>query len=381
MRLLLLNHEFPPAGGGAANACLEISKALLEVGHAPHVITSRHPQGTAALDNLPFPVTFTSPRRRKLEAGTIAEMLCYVPFAALAAHRLHKANPFHGCVAFFSIPGGAAARLLHGLCQLPYLVLLRGGDVPGTEPQLNTIHRFLTPLRRSIYRHAILVAANSQGLRQVAEKADPGFQIGVLPNGVDTSFFHPPATPPSLPPFRLLFVGRLHPQKNVHLIIQALPRLLQLAGMPCHFEIVGDGTERSRLEALANSLGVSDSITFHGWLDKKSLLARYQTAHVFINPSSYEGMPNSALEAMACGLPVIVSNVPGNRDLPISPKHGDVMLDAPSLEELCKALTKTLATRQQALSAPTHTSPTLHRQLASWLDIARRLSSFFINPS
>lgn len=316
MHLLILNHEFPPAGGGAANASLEIARALVDLGDEPVVVTSRHPAGSKEIADLPFPCHLVSPERRKLESGTIFEMLRYIPSAILASQKLHRDSAFDGCIAFFSIPAGAAAYALKFLCNIPYIVLLRGGDVPGNEPQLHLIHQILSPLRRSIYRNARHVAANSDGLRKMAMNADPGFDIGVIPNGVDTEFFRPSSSPPPAPPFRILFVGRLNPQKNVHLLIEALHQLgNRLGDSIARLDIVGDGPERQKLERLASSLGVANRLTFHGWLDKAKLLACYHSAHVFVNPSAYEGMPNTVLEAMACGLTVVASGVAGNRDL------------------------------------------------------------------
>lgn len=342
MRPLILNHEFPPAGGGAANASLEIARALAELGHDPVVLSSRHPKGTESTLNLPFPVHFTAPTRGKLESGSILEMICYIPAAFVEAIRLHRAKRFDCCLAFFSIPAGAVACALKLLCDLPYIVLLRGGDVPGTEPTLNFIHKMLTPVRRAIYRIACAVIANSNGLRELANKADPGFSIEVIPNGIDTNFFCPPSQPLPFPPFRILFVGRLHSQKNVDLLLKALAMLRNVTTITCHCDIVGDGPDRTSLQKLAEALFVDDLTTFHGWLDKNALLARYQTAHVFVNPSSYEGMPNTVLEAIACGLPVIASDVPGNRDVLQGLGKYNTLLDSCDAFSLCEALCKTL---------------------------------------
>jgi glycosyltransferase involved in cell wall biosynthesis len=84
--------------------------------------------------------------------------------------------------------------------------------------------------------------------------------------------------------------------------------------------IVGDGPLRGKLYRMAGQLQVMEDIRWHGWLDKNGLLKVYQQSDCFLNPSLYEGSPNTVLEAMACGLPVIASDIPGNNELVI---HGE----------------------------------------------------------
>jgi hypothetical protein len=77
------------------------------------------------------------------------------------------------CIAFFSIPGGPVALLGNLFWRLPYVVSLRGGDVPGSENTLKWSHRLLTPLRRLILARSRAVVANSDGLKRLTESADP----------------------------------------------------------------------------------------------------------------------------------------------------------------------------------------------------------------
>ena len=76
--------------------------------------------------------------------------------------------------------------------------------------------------------------------------------------------------------------------------------------------LVGDGPLRAELQQRSADCGLADIVTWCGWCSKEQLLVHYHAADCFVNPSLYEGMPNTVLEAMACGLPVLASNVPGN---------------------------------------------------------------------
>jgi glycosyltransferase involved in cell wall biosynthesis len=138
-------------------------------------------------------------------------------------------------------------------------------------------------------------------------------QIFVVPNGVGEAFFMPPragVTRPAGRPLSLLYVGRLSPQKNVGRLLEAM----SLVREPLRLRIVGDGELRGRLEQRAAELRL-ENVAFDGPLHGEALLAAYAHADAFVLPSDKEGMPLVALEAMAAGLPVVATDVPGNREL------------------------------------------------------------------
>jgi glycosyltransferase involved in cell wall biosynthesis len=113
-----------------------------------------------------------------------------------------------------------------------------------------------------------------------------------------------------LPPRRkaIVFIGRLHVQKDLHELIAVAPELL--AKLPNHdLVIVGEGPQRSALERLSGELGIGDRVHFVGWrADVPEILA---AAEMLILPSRWEGMPNVVLEAMAAGKPVVATTAEG----------------------------------------------------------------------
>jgi glycosyltransferase involved in cell wall biosynthesis len=116
--------------------------------------------------------------------------------------------------------------------------------------------------------------------------------VGVIPNGVDSAYFVPPAGKPPPQPFRWLFVGRLQAQKNLGWLIA---RLAALTDLSWELHIVGDGPSRGEWQQLAQSLGVAPRLTWHGWLPREQILPCYQNAHALAQPSLYEGMANTVL--------------------------------------------------------------------------------------
>ena len=238
-------------------------------------------------------------------------MLSYVLAASWTIVNVSRAHQIHSALAFFSVPGGIVARWLNLRTRIPYIVSLRGGDVPGTEPHLAIFYRVLQPLRRDIFKQAQAVCAPSQGLKELSEKTDP-FPIQVVPNGVDTDVFRPdPKYRAKVP--TLLSVGRLHAQKNVGYLLNLVAAIKSKSEVRA--QIIGDGPERPGLEAAAAALGISDCVQFNGWLPREAVREAYQSATFLVHASSYEGMSNVILEALASGLPVVASQIRENTEL------------------------------------------------------------------
>jgi glycosyltransferase involved in cell wall biosynthesis len=120
-------------------------------------------------------------------------------------------------------------------------------------------------------------------------------------------------------PLRILFVGRFHEQKNLNFLLRQFARL---PAKSFELHLVGDGPQEKLLRNLANQLGIAESIVWHGWLPRAALPGIYRSSDCLVNPSLYEGMPNVVLEAMACGLPVLASNIKGHDEIVVNNETG-----------------------------------------------------------
>ena len=311
MNLLLINYEFPPVGGGAANATWELARALVQLGHHPLVLTAHFRDRNPAATPAGVTLIEVPARRRRREACTPFEMATFAVSASLRVRRILRRERIDGMIAFFSIPCAPIAWWGARGTGVPYVVSLRGGDVPGTEPGLHRIHRLLAPARRRVLKAARAVIANSLALQQRAIAAD-ALPVDVIPNGVDSSYFVPLAGKPPPQPFRWLFVGRLQAQKNLGWL---LTRLAALKDQPWELHVVGDGPLREEWQRLAETLDIAGRVQWHGWLPREPVRSFYQNSHALVQPSLYEGMANTVLEAMACGLGIVASDEPANRAL------------------------------------------------------------------
>lgn len=313
LSLLFVNYEYPPIGGGGGATTKFLAEALARRGHKVHVLTGAL-RGKAAME---YPHRLLSIER--LDHGRRNPDACSIPemgrFVLAAAHRLRflrKSNAFDLVHCFFSMPTGATL-LLSNARRLPYCISLLGGDVPGFLPEeTNLMHRLLLPATRSLWRKAQAVMPNSEGLAALARNTlDRKFDV--ISNGVDTEEFHARGACDDSLPRRILFVGRLVPQKGLDLLLQSLSLLVER--MDFRLTVVGDGPSRTALMEHARALGLSDRIDWNGWVGLEELPAIYRSHQILALPSRFEGMASVMLQAMACGCAVVSSDVFGARDV------------------------------------------------------------------
>lgn len=336
MKLLLINSEYPPVGGGAGNASANIARCLVQLGNEVVVVTSR-------FDDLPRDETFDGVRvlrgpaaRRNVDRSTAFEQVRFILGATIRCLALFRGYRPAVVLAFFGLPSGAVALILKALFGTPYVVSLRGGDVPGFRPyDFWLYHRIAVPFLHMIWHSATAIVANSEGLRRLANAFDSKAQILVIPNGVESSRFWRPDRAWSQQ--RLLSVGRVVHQKGLDLAATALAGLRDLQW---EWRIAGDGPEVGNLRRMLAQIGLQDRIRFLGWLSAEDLAREYQEASLFLFPSRHEGMPNALLEAMAGGLPSVATRIAGNEEL-VSPEVTGLLVppeDATALRESLRRL-------------------------------------------
>jgi glycosyltransferase involved in cell wall biosynthesis len=339
--LLLINYEYPPVGGGAGNATYYLGRALAARGCRVGVLTARFRGLPAAEEREGVRVIRVPALRRREDRSSPLEMTSFMASALPRVRRVARETGAQASLAFLGIPSGPVAWWLKRRAAIPYLVLLRGGDVPGFMPaELALYHRLALPVIRRIWRDAAAVVANSHGLKRTAAAGLAGFEIRVIPNGVDTNHFSPGPAGAPREPRQILFSGRLSLQKDLATLLRALALLSNPP--PYELALAGDGPERPCLERLARDLGLDRVVRFLGWTPRAELPARYRTADLFVMPSRDEGMPNSVLEAMASGLPVVATAVPGNEEL-VLPGVNGVLVPPGDPERLAAALERLLA--------------------------------------
>lgn len=311
MKIVVLTLSFPPQLGGVQTYLYEIMRRLGEA-HQVTVVT---------------PV--------------IGELPCQQPL-----HKVNvpKGNAFEFGRALRSIrPDRVVVGHAHPQLLLPAALYTRNRHITVAHGNdyLAAQNRWHRPLFNWLLSHSrpliTQTQANSKRLRELGIS-----NAQVIYPGADMIRFKPPAVAPPFPPV-LLTVGRLVSRKGIDTVLQALPLLLPI--LPdLQYTIVGDGPDRSRLQALARALNVQKAVTFLGEATDSQLLAACHQAHVFVMPAreeaqaaSVEGFGIVYLEASACGLPVIAGRSGGASE---AVRHGETgyLVDPDDPQAVSKAV-------------------------------------------
>ena len=236
-------------------------------------------------------------------------------------------------------PDGVVASWIGKKLNIPVMVTARGSDI-------NIIANNYIARRR--IKKALMMVASSAAVSQalankMVELAPLAKPPVVLKNGVDLEFFHPNAPNPKLP-FEiksdenlLLSVGNLIELKGHHLVIEALTLLPK-----SKLIIVGEGPLRTELEQLVAKLALQERVFFMGNIQQHELPGYYACANLLVLASSREGMPNVLLEALACGTPVVATNVGGSPEVITSIDAGELIAKR-TIESIAISITAVLS--------------------------------------
>ena len=268
--------------------------------------------------------------------------------------------------AHYFYPDGVAAVMLGRYFNKPVVITARGTDI-------NLVPQYRLPRRmiRWAADHAagMITVCNALKDEMVALGID-GSRITPLRNGVNLELFQPGdraalRTELGMDRFTLMSVGHLEPRKGHELVIQALPALPDV-----HLNIAGSGPDRKKLEDLAFTLKVQDRVRFLGPLPQAELKRWYGGADALVLASSREGWANVLLESMACGTPVVASNVWGTPEVVASPEAGILMRER-TPHGVADAVTALRA------SYPSHEATRRYAERFSWDDTTQGQIALF----
>lgn len=321
MKILVISHEYPPIGGGGANACFFLTRELKRRGNQVSLVTAQYadlPLEETTQDGVR--IYRVHCKRANKEKSSFYEMFTYLCSAWRKTGKLLKAEKFDKCLVFFGIPSGPLALHLKHRYGLHYVVRLGGGDIPGAQRRFKYLYKVLAPVVRRIWRGADALIANSEGLQKRALNFESRYSVTVIENGVDNQFFVPvEKNDNDRGCIKILFVSRLIEGKGLQYLIPHLDEIgsavREKSNQQIALTIVGDGPYRAELENLVRKLEMQHLVTFVGRKDKEEVRRYYQEADLFVLPSLSEGMPNVVLEAMACGLPVVMTPCEGSLEL------------------------------------------------------------------
>ncbi len=387
MRILFLNYEYPPLGGGAANATANILGEYAKMENIQvDLVTSSVDQKyhlekigeNVKIHRLPI-----GKNANNLHLQSTKDLLMYTWRAYWFSRRLIKTaqkekHPYALSHSFFTLPSGFISILLKWEFGIPYIVSLRGSDVPGYSDRWPLIYALLKPLFSLIWRQAAAVISNSLGLKELALKTNPKQKIGVIYNGVDTDKFKPndaQENNESQGEFNIVSTSRLTDRKGINYLIDATAILLQRYPQ-VRLKIIGDGNARLKFERQVEESGINDNVEFLGSFSHSEMPAFYGGMQIFVLPSLNEGMSNTVLEAMSSGLPILATDTGGTKELVTDGENGYIikMKDATDIASKIEKLLNSPEKREKMGEASRVRALKL-----SWQNVAKEYYALYEN--
>lgn len=366
LNLLMLNYEFPPIGGGAGNAHLCLLRQYADNSDLRIDVLTSAPETGFFTENFSKNITIykVGLHKKNLHFWRKTEVIEWLLKARPCYRKLLRENDYDLAHAFFGFPTGWFCYRSRD--ELPYIISLRGSDVPGYNIRLGLDYKLMTGLFRRIWSCAAAVVANSEGLRRLALEFMPTLDIGVIPNGIDTEKYYPSQKQEPAKPIKALAVCRLISRKRIDLLIEAVGQTREL-GLDVRLNIAGEGNLMETLKKLANGLKAADRVIFMGRVPAEQMPDVYRDNDIFVMSSAHEGMSNAMLEAMASGLPIITTRCEGVEELVAD---NGVVVEQAQPEEIARAIKK-LADNPQTLRQMSLASRQ-RAALYSWPSVAAR---------
>lgn len=329
--ILMLSWEYPPnIIGGLARHVAYLSRSLAKAGHRVVVLTQAEPSSPKftvdeGVEVHRLPASGPPPRDFVDGVKQLNFQMIERAVQLFAAGRRFDIVHAHDWLAAY-----AGKTIKHALA-MPLVATVHATEHGRNNGLHNELQRYIGSCEWWLTYEAWRVICCSRFMEEEVRRVfqTPGDKIRIVPNGVESP--RPVQDPAEDTAFRarfagpdealVFFIGRLVHEKGVHVLLDAVPRILQRRPRT-RFVIAGEGPFRSELEARAQSLGIDSHVTFFGYADDDARDRFLRTAQVAVFPSLYEPFGIVALEAMAAGTPVVVGRTGGFAEIVTDGRNG-----------------------------------------------------------
>jgi glycosyltransferase involved in cell wall biosynthesis len=339
LKILVLTDYFPPhVGGGVEKVVFEVSRRLVRMGVDVTVITLNTVtaksfeilEGIKVYRCRPISLTET--------AGVQLTVSPSLPLKIIEICKLEKPDIIHANNRFFFTT--ICGAMLKKIMDKPLVTTLHLGPVLlGRRLFDFIINAYEKTVSKLIIQNSDeIVAVSSAVMKHALSLGAPSSKVKVIPNGVDLEEFKPRREFEKTEVKKIIFVGRLFPNKGIQYLVKAAP--IVLAKHPyVEFIIVGRGPMEAELRNMVKRLNIEHAFKFLGIVP--SVPEVMNQCDIFVRPSLTEGMPLTILEAMACGLPVIASKIPGSSEVVKDGETG-ILVEVGNVEKLSNAIIRLL---------------------------------------
>ena len=341
-KILMLNHEFPPLGGGGAYACRNILKQFAEHKDITVDVIISHAETKTVTEKFADNITLykVGLNKKDIQRWKRTELIAWIIKAYKLQKHLISENDYDLAHAFFGFPAGILTWRTSA--KVPYIISLRGSDVPGINVRFSLDYKILGPIFKRIWKTSSALYACSHGLRQRALNFAPHANIGVIPNGVELDRFTPRESGLDKESLKLLTVGRLSSSKRIDLLIEAV-QIIRNKIPDVTMTIAGSGGLYKKLDQLVKNENLQNHIKMPGTVDAENMPGLYRQHDIFVTATAQEGMSNAMLEAMASGLPVITTRCEGVEELIAD---NGIIVEQPNSKAIAEAINQAVRDEQ-----------------------------------
>ena len=333
--------------GGAGRQTLKLSNALKRLGVQAKIVavqTSRRRIGRREIEGVPIDelnVLWWVFERKGLRAIGV-----YIYMLRLLQYIISHVNEFNIIHVHSAFTGAFISVLAGGWLRKRVIVKVMNSGYLNDLKLFRTLPRIVGASRMADYiqRCSRIIALNQLAVAELREMGFATEQIVQIPNGVEVEEIQPKADYALSSPIRLIFAGRLHKSKGIDKLFHALqliqqqrPRLTWL------LTLLGVGSLHSELVRLAEELNITSSVHFQG--QAQDVIPFLRKSDIFVLPSRAEGISNALLEAMACGLPCVVTDNAGNRTI-ISQEQNGLLVPVDDSAALAEVILRCIDDKQ-----------------------------------
>ncbi|MFH1559587.1 MAG: glycosyltransferase family 4 protein [Patescibacteria group bacterium] len=315
MKILIINHEYPPVGGGGGVFCRDLAQQWAKLGHKVDVITSnaRGLKNKERIGGVNIYRIFAG-WRSDFQKARFLNLFLFMVNGSFFSSWLFLKKRYDLVNTHFAVPSGPIGWIIQTIFRSPNILTLHGADIYDPS-RLMSGHRFF------LIRWAVAMLINKStctiaSTREIKNRANQYFKIrknikiiplGFNPSSAPVNSLNPPKNYESGGPLKLITTSRLVKRKNLPLLLQAIAQLKKQVSLT----IIGAGPEEKNLKQKIKTLGLKNQIKFLGSVNENLKYRELAAAHLYISTATHEGFGLTFLEAMHCGLPVIASDSGG----------------------------------------------------------------------
>lgn len=341
MRILVLNYEYPPLGGGAAPVCRDLATCMAKEGHQVTVVTMGFPGLLPYEERDGVEIYRLKCMRKKAHSCMPWEQYTYILAAKRFLKKHLRTHSYAVCHTHFVIPTGPIAKWVKERYRIPFVITAHGSDVEGynDKASLKTMHRLLRPAWRTIVREAYAVAAPSNYLLNLLNREMRSDKYIRIPNGLELEKYCADSLRKEK---RILLMGRMQESKNIQTILKAVSMIPVEIWKDWHVDILGDGPYKETLEYLCGKLDIQARVTFYGWIENSTpeQIEFLQRSSIYISASHFENCPMAVLEAIASGCYPLLSDIEGHRQFFPEEDSDEYFFQADDENELVRKIEK-----------------------------------------